>query len=155
MTELIEAIKAWPVIIQGALGSALFSLVILISQWVWKRCASSYSHHSKSARISWLISQCIRYEACLAEPGVPTIEAMVWILYRASRSFIKALLWLVYGLIMNSLLPLAGVIGYAVCIWYLFRTFQIVGPIDNQGNAEDRLQVLQKELVTLKGAESI
>lgn len=87
-----------------------------------------------------------------SEGGIPTIEGLLWIFYRASRPVIKALLWLVYGLILNSIFPLAGVIAFAVCIWYLFRAFEIVGPIEEMDDeaAKTKLAEIQDELNKLQ-----
>lgn len=150
MNELIEAIKAWPVIVQGALGSALFWLVLVVAQRARTRISKSYSHHSKSARITWLINQQTKYETYSSQGGIPTIEGLNLIFYRAARPFLKSLMWLVYGLIMDALESPAGVIAYLICLSYLFKAFEIVGPIDEQVDPQAKLKEIQDELAALE-----
>jgi hypothetical protein len=44
MTELIDTILKWPIIVQGALGSGLFWLVLFMGQKSVNKISDSYSH---------------------------------------------------------------------------------------------------------------
>ena len=149
MNELIEAIKAWPVIIQGALGSALFWLVLVLIQWAQARISTSYSHRSKATRLAWLVNEQTKYEAFTAEPGLSQIESLCFLFYRAARPLLKALIWLVYGLTMDAIINPAGLIAYMVCLYYLFRAFEVFAPIDTKVDAHERLQQITDEISKL------
>lgn len=150
MNELIEAIKAWPIIIQGALGSALFWLVLLFAQLARTHISAKYSLHSRDSRMSWLINEQIKLEAYCAESGIPQIETLVWLFYRASRPFLKSLMWLVYGLVMDAIVSPAGVIAYIVCISYLFKAFQVIRPIEDKIDPAEKLKKINDEIDKLE-----
>jgi hypothetical protein len=152
MNELIEAIKAWPIIIQGALGSALFWLVLVLAQWARTHISAKYSLHSRDSRLTWLVNEQTKIEACTAASGIPQIETLAWLFYRACRPFLKALMWLVYGLIMDSIVSPGGVIAYIVCISYLLKAFQIVGPIEDQTDLPEKLKKINDEIDKLQKA---
>lgn len=84
MDQLITAIKEWPVILQGALGSALFSLFLWLAAWARKHISLSYSRHSVDSRKTWLINQIVKYQLLDATEGLPRIEA-------CSSSFLSSL----------------------------------------------------------------
>ena len=47
MTESINLVKAWPVIIQGALGSALFWILLVVAQRAFNFTSEYFSKRSK------------------------------------------------------------------------------------------------------------
>ena len=145
MQELIDAIKAWPVIIQGALGSALFWLLLLVGQKFAAYAAGRYSHISKKARIAWLINEQAKCLASLAETPSDFSTYAVIILYRTSRSLIKAGMWLVLGLIAQSMISELGVIGFIGALYYLLRAYGVVAPMHPEKYTQERLDLLDAE----------
>jgi hypothetical protein len=146
MNELNEATKAWPIIIHGALSSALFWLVLVIFQWARSRISDSFSHHSKATRLSWLINEKAKYEAITSDSGLPQIESLLFLFYRASRPLLKSLMWLVYGLTMDAIISPVGVFAYMVCIYYLFKAFEIVAPLEDKIDPHKRLKEITDEI---------
>ncbi|WP_024594258.1 MULTISPECIES: hypothetical protein [unclassified Pseudoalteromonas] len=61
MSELMDAVMKWPIIVQGALGSGLFWIILLLGQKIVDKASDAYSHKSKKARISWLISSQFKF----------------------------------------------------------------------------------------------
>jgi hypothetical protein len=151
MNELIDAIKAWPVIVQGALGSALFWLVLVLGQRIRAAIAVKHSHYSKTARLSWLVSEQIKYSAFTATTMESQSHHITFLLYRASRPALKSLMWLIYGLVMDSIAHPAGVIGYMVSLVFLFRAFEIIGPVVND-NPQETLKSINEEIEKLNAA---
>lgn len=150
MQELIDAIKAWPIIIQGALGSALFWLVLLVAEQARRVAAAEYSKRSRSNRMTWLVNEQIRLRAVLAETSEAQTVALAFVFYRASRPALKAGMWLIYGLMMDSIFSPAGLIGYLVSLFYLIRAYALVGPIDTNGDLKARLKNVDEELESLE-----
>lgn len=146
MQELIEAIKAWPVIVQGALGSALFWLVLLIGQKATVAATEAYSRHSKDLRISWLTTAMIKYQGAIEN----RTDNAVMLLYRSARHLYKGIMWLALGLSIQSLLDVSGIIGFAGCIYYLLKAYAVVAPMDRSEDWEKRLQEINKELSELE-----
>lgn len=145
MHELVEAVKAWPVIVQGALGSALFWLVLLFGQRAAHATARRYSHISKNARMSWLINEQTKCLASIAKPPEAFATFAIILLYRSSRHVLKALMWLVLGLLASTLSSWLGCIGFVGCLYYLFKAYEVVAPLDSEAHNEARLVELNAE----------
>lgn len=153
LQELIDAVKAWPVIVQGTLGSALFWLIMLCGQFLTSRISKTYSHHSKRARLSWLISAHNKHSAIVSTNDTEQTVCFVILIYRSSRHLLRALMWLVMGLIFQSLYLPAGIIGFCGSLYYLFKAYEIVSPIEygEDSNAiltkiNEEIEKLEKEL---------
>jgi hypothetical protein len=89
MQELIDAIKAWPIIIQGALGSALFWLVLVVGQKITNALSIRFSTQSKSRRRARLVNQGLRLRALIAGDGPDRAQTTYFfsaLLYRASQA---------------------------------------------------------------------
>lgn len=129
MSELIDAIVKWPIIIQGALGSALFWLVLLIAQKAAYKLLEIYSHKSKAARKSWLVSSQFKYALGMGTLGhIEKAHFFSVLIYRSTRHSYKALMWLVLGLIANTFESPLGIVGYLGALVYLLRAFEVVSP---------------------------
>lgn len=146
MQELIEAIKAWPVIVQGALGSALFWLVLLIGQKATVAATEAYSRHSKASRISWLTTAGIKYQGAIEN----NTDYAIGLIYRSARDLYKGIMWLALGLSIQSLFDVSGIIGYAGCVYYLLKAYSVVAPLDTTENLKEKLQEINNELSKLK-----
>lgn len=149
MNELIEAVKAWPVIIQGALGSALFWLILVIGQLVTDTLAKRYSHHSREARGSWLTNEYGKLRAATSRTDEEFATYATILLYRASRRLFSALMWLAMGLIFQSIFMPAGIVGFLGCVYYLFQGGQIIGMLRPKAEANEQLEAVVKELAEL------
>lgn len=149
MNELIEAIKAWPIIIQGALGSALFWLILVIGQRLTDTLAKKYSHHSREARLSWLTNEHAKLKAATSSTDQEFATYATVLLYRASRKLFSALMWLAMGLIFQSIFMPAGIVGFLGCVYYLFQGGQIIGVLKPQVEANDQIEAIFKELTEL------
>ena len=150
MEDLLVVIKAWPIIVQGALGSALFSLIVFVGQRLARWAASRWSHTSKQARKTWLINEQAKCLATMAptHEGFSTFATIL--LYRASRHLFKALMWVVLGLLAGLFLSWLGVIGYLGGLYYLFKTYEVVSPMDVNVHNQARLEELRAELQRLE-----
>jgi hypothetical protein len=149
MQELVEAIKAWPVIVQGALGSALFWLILLVGQKLATRLASWQSTRSKRARRNWLVNERAKCLAGLA-PSAETFATYATILlYRASRPLCRSLLWLVLGLAFEALFFPAGLVGYIGALYYLFKAIDVLGVIHGERHTQSELEKIDHELESL------
>lgn len=152
MDSLLVKIKDWPVIIQGALGSALFYIVIIAGQKTTAFISTRITNASKSRKVAQLKNELVRLHA-LASSGKDEGAFFVsMLLLRASRYLIKALLWLTLGFIFSSFLEVLGVVGFLGCFYYLFSTLEVVKPISykDKGEIAKRIQEIQDQLQALK-----
>ncbi|WP_421347587.1 hypothetical protein [Aeromonas veronii] len=149
MQELLEAVKDWPVIVQGALGSALFSLIIFGGQAATKYITVKYSFHSKRSRYTWLVNRSAQLRANMAASDAEFSAYAIIMLYRASRYLFRALMWLSLGLLLEVFFQPAAVIGFAGCIYYLFKGYNVVGGLENTGDFPKQLEDTMKEIEDL------
>lgn len=150
MQELIDAIKAWPIIIQGALGSALFWLILLCGQYITTRISLSYSLHSKITRRNWLIGERAKCMANISKTNSEFSVYAIILMYRAARHLYKALMWLAMGLVFQSLFLPAEVVGFLGCLYYLFKVAEVLGPIDDEKHSAAALAEIDQELDELR-----
>src|SRR5690606_4819398 len=123
-----------PVIFQGALGSALFALVLFAGQKIAAYFLDTLRANSRQSRIRQLKEQLIRLRALKAKDRAERTYYISLLWLRASRHVIKALIWLTLGLAFNTILGVLGVVGFMGAIYYLFFALNIVKAITYDGN---------------------
>lgn len=139
--DIIEAVKAWPAILQGALGSALFAIVLWFIKWAFRVTRQKRKFQSIRSRRTSLQDRICLLQAVLAPSQREASEFVVLVLYRASRHGINAMIWVVYGLAAGSMIPLIGNVGFVVALYYLLKMAAAVGPVHHKSPADT-----QKEL---------
>jgi len=147
MQEIINIIKEWPVIVQGALGSGLFWLTLLIGQKIIEFLSYRYSKHSTKTRKTWLINRTavigLRLSYSVEEQGVYTSI----LLYRASRFLFHALMWLALGLTVQVIFVPLSIIGFLGCLYYLIKGISVVGASSkSEKELEKELKSIHEEL---------
>lgn len=149
MEQLFGAVKDWPVIVQGALGSALFSLIIIAGQRATTYLSNHINSVSKNRKRDRLNTQLTRLEALNSSDNAQSAfyAALLWI--RASRSVIKALMWLTLGFAFGSFLNVLGVVGFLGCFYYLFKVLEVVKPITDEGDITAKIKDLEQQLTLL------
>lgn len=149
MEKFITSIQDWPVIIQGALGSALFALVLFVGQKVASYFLDTFRASSRQSRIRQLREQLIRQKALKAKDHSERgyYASLLWL--RASRHVVKALIWLTLGLAFNSFLGVLGVVGFMGAIYYLFFALNIVKAINYDGDITKKIEEIKAEMAKL------
>lgn len=144
--QLITAITDLPVILQGAMGSALFAFTLYFGQRLFTFISDKYAQSSKQRRRQHLIEQQIKY-SILQTTDYATRSALVSLLiYRAFRSLFKGLIWLTLGLTVG----IFGFVGYIGCLYYFFQGLNTVTSAKTVDNVERKLQEIKDELTSLK-----
>ena len=149
MKDFWEVLQAWPVIIQGALGSALFALIVVVGQKMTGAVSPSISRISVQRQKSRLITQMTRLRAVTTKDDTLRgyYASILWL--RSSRYLLKGLIWLALGLAFGSFISSLGVVGYIGCIFYLFSALDGVKAIKKTGNEEQQLTELGEKLKEL------
>ncbi|MCS6192295.1 hypothetical protein [Shewanella baltica] len=151
MSDILKIVMEWPVIVQGALGSGLFWLTLLLGQKVFEKAWESYSKHSVKTRISWLTNRSGMIQLRLSKPVEQQSIYASLLLYRASRHLFRALMWLVLGLSLQLLFSPISLIGFLGCLYYLIEGYSIVkGTGEGEEELKQELQKIIKEIKTLK-----
>jgi hypothetical protein len=132
--RLLAAITDLPVIIQGALGSALFALVMYFGQRVAARLQEQWSSHSRSRRHTYLIEQKVKLGIFVAQDNAEMVACISLLAYRALRAVVKAMIWLVLGLLGGSFMTVLGAAGFLGAACYLFSALATLSPPKKQGD---------------------
>ncbi|WP_143501105.1 hypothetical protein [Pseudomonas sp. Irchel 3H3] len=152
MEKLIASIQDFPVIVQGAMGSALFALVLYVGQKIAAYCFDSVRARSKRNQIRQIKEQYIRFCAISAREFTERTYYVSVLWLRASRHLVKALIWLVLGLVSESAFGALGAfgpfgaVGFMGAIFYLFLALNIVKPIEFDGDVEQKTKELKSEM---------
>jgi len=121
MNNIIETITAWPIIVQGALGSALFALISFLGQKAVKFLFSKWEKYSKQNN-KVLDSQKIALIQGYINNDQKLINHVLSIMVFSSLHYLmKATLFVGLGLVAESLLPVFGGVGYFIGFIYLFK----------------------------------
>jgi hypothetical protein len=150
LNDLIEIVKQWPAIIQGALGSGLFWLTLNLAQKVFKWSSLHFSKYSKSQRISWLISREAKHGAFGG--AIDNSEAAYCtsvLIYRSLRFVYMGFLWLGLGLVISPFIESGLVIGGMGLIYFFLKAYEVVSPISADENTPEAWQETKQELIDL------
>lgn len=149
MVELVNAIKEWPTIIQGALGSALFWLFLLLAQKAFHSIVQYMSKRSKGKRISWLVSRECKHSAFGNPSDAAAAFATSALIYRSLQHVYKALMWLGLGIVLSYFYQLTIVVGGIGFIYFLFKAYDEVSPFKPGENTPEARAKVIEELITL------
>lgn len=146
MEKIIESIQNWPVIFQGALGSALFAAVLFVGQKIFTYFAEVFHAKSKKLRAKQLKEQLIRLRAISAKDYNERAfyASLLWL--RASRYVVKALIWITLGLLFDYFIKPLGFVGFVGAIHYLFFALNIVKGISYEGDIPSKIAEIKKEM---------
>ena len=150
MNELLEAMKAWPVLVQGTVSSAIFWLVLLVGQKITSMAVAAYSKRSRVARRSYVVSRLYKFRAFNEKDAATASFYVSAVLFRASRPAIRALMWLVAGLMLNSVISHLGIVAFAACLYFLFKAYSVVAPYSMEMDHAAEIRALEQELAALK-----
>ncbi|MAX53436.1 MAG: hypothetical protein CMH22_15785 [Methylophaga sp.] len=133
--NIFEEIIKWPVIVQGALGSALFWLVLLLGQKTAVFISKKITEDRDVAT----------YFSLLAKAG-PTREfrfdGLLTCLYAGFHYFLKAAIIALVSLIVSPINNVIPIVGYLVSLYFLFRSLSYVQHFSSLGSKEDAIKRL-------------
>lgn len=153
MDKLIAAIQDWPVLIQGAVGSAIFWLVLVIGQRIASGISAEIRRRSRKTERAYLQNQIIRLNALKSGSNATSgayYASVLW--YRASRDLIRGLIWLTLGLMFGTLSSVFAIVGFLGCLAFLFAAHEVVKPISDDGKIDEKLAELTARLAVLKNS---
>lgn len=150
MEIIINRILQWPVIVQGALGSGLFWLILFLGQKAFAASSSKYISFNKNRRLGKLQAERIRYRAFIVEDRGLSVFLIIGLIYGAMHNLIKSLICVCIGLLLQSFIPVFGAIGFLFALYYLFNAADAVRDIDSKVDKKNRVEELATEIMTLK-----
>jgi len=152
MNELIKAASEWPVLLQGAIGSGIFWLVLVAGQKISISISKKYSESSKKRRKNFLIEQRLKYYYKTTSDNIIRGTVFSALTYRALRNFLKAIIWLTLGMLGKEFLSSLAIIGYVGTLYYLFAALNTVTPVPEEDDPSKKLEEMNSELKKLDEA---
>ena len=119
LIQAYEAIKQWPVLLQGVAGSALFAALSYLGKAVTKRTIAHISKVNERLRKDNLFRE-LFHKKFIRLPGM-TDTIMILSLFQASSYFASGLIFLALGWLFDGLIPLSLKIGLLGFLYYIFR----------------------------------
>ncbi|MCU8562355.1 hypothetical protein M2G36_21620 [Vibrio vulnificus] len=119
--NVIETVTAWPVIVQGALGSALFALVSYTGQAVVRIASSKWASYSQYNNSILASQKASLIDAHLKNDDIHVGSILSELVFCSLHYIMKAVLFVALGAVVESLLPVFGFVGYLIGFIYLFK----------------------------------
>ncbi len=154
MNTVLDKILDWPVIVQGAVGSALFSLILYLGQKTFVFVPRLASKVTVGRRRSYLHTRLLRLHSASRDDLLGQAAFASALCYRALRDLFKALIWLTLGLLFTNFVGVWGVVGYLGCLYYLFFALEVVKPITVEGSEiQTRIQEIKQQIAQLESCQ--
>ena len=151
MKSVVEQILQWPLIVQGALGSALFWLILTLGGRMVRWLGAQARGLSRKRRLDMLHAEAIRLHAFTNESQQTSIYAFAGLIYMATQYVMKGLAAICLGLIFASIFPVFGIVGFVMALYYLLYGGSIVRDVDlSKIDAKAELERIDKEVAELE-----
>lgn len=137
LERLVLAITDLPVIVQGAMGSAVFASLLFLAQKILMAISMQYANSSARRKRQALIDELATLEAKVADKVDTKTYYTVIVIYRSSRYVIRGLIWLSLGLMFSSTISVFGIVGY---LWGTYHMLQALRIVQGFNDAQDLLK---------------
>ena len=141
-----------PVIVQGALGSALFAFALLSGQKAFRFLAARTSKFNKNRRLAYLTDETAKLHIIKGKEFSQKGAFISLLVYRSLRSFAKAFIWLSLGLLCSTVVPVFGVAGYLGALYYFFLGLNTLRAPEKVEDVPAKLAELSAERKQIKEA---
>jgi hypothetical protein len=132
--SLSEWIQSWPVIVQGAIGSALFAFILFIGQVITRFAMTRLRSEKETAEFFALMAW--SHKRPYIELSTRSFFSCI---YAALHFFLKAMIVLVAAWILAPLSYIISIVGYLISVYYLFRALARVPHLSDLGDVDARL----------------
>ena len=140
--DIVKSVTDWPVIVQGALGSALFWAILEIGQRGIRRIASRLGDDKETA--NWFA---LAAHELSGEPGA---HVRFICLYGAIHYFLKGLIVTVLSWAVLPLLDVFAVAGYVIAAYFFFRALAFVPHTSSLGSGPERRRRFEESIAETK-----
>lgn len=142
LERLVSAITDLPVIVQGALGSALFASLLFLGQKLLAVLSGHYAKSSVRREKQALLDELATLDALTAESVEERTYHTVIVIYRSARYAMRGLFWLTLGLAFTNTISVFGIIGFWWCSYYLLQAMRTLqGVSEGQDHLKRREEV--------------
>ena len=149
MTIIDEILKLSP-IIQGALGSALFALILWALKITFGFLHKKTISFNQNNLLNKYQSDLIRYTALESGDVNSNTLAMVGLLYFAFSDFIKAIISLCVGVLFSSIFPMFKEISFLFALYFLYLALDSVKVAKSEKTYAENIEELKAKIDALK-----
>jgi hypothetical protein len=148
MDTILNFINNSPVVIQGAAGSALFWVILVIGQRIFNIIGTKFSLVNAKYKEETFYREYIQIKLFRGERRHEVISMCT---YQALSYLLRGFVFLGLGFIMSDFIPLSNSIGGVGFLFYLFRSLGWMKPFyvgEEQSEMErwNRIKVIEQEL---------
>jgi hypothetical protein len=140
--DIVKTVTDWPVIVQGALGSALFWAILEIGQRIARRIAARLGSDRETA--NWFA---LAGHEASGEPGA---KARFFCIYGAMHYFLKGLIVFVLSWAVSPLLDVFASVGYLIAAYFFFRALAFVPHTNTLGSIPERRRRFEESIARAK-----
>lgn len=145
MNDLVAKITDWPVVVQGAAGSALFWLILLVATKITDRSLQATVSFGKKKRLEVLYAEHLLLSATSTGDKADRTMAVAALLYGALHYALKGLAALALSLMLGDLVPVLKAVGTAFSAYYFLWALTIVRDIpSNDEKIASRLERVEQ-----------
>ena len=150
MKNIVDEILRWPVIVQGALGSALFWLILTGSTSLARKISTSFRGVSRVRRLDVLRTELVRYSGYASDDHATSAFVVASLLYSATNEIVKAIAVICLGFIFETIAPIFRTIGFVMALYYLVWAANAVRTPKTIADPETKIKELNDEIARLE-----
>ncbi|MHC0044034.1 hypothetical protein ACGDLY_012170 [Vibrio campbellii] len=147
--EIINEILELPVIVQGALGSALFAFIAWLLKILFNHVNVAFSKFNKQFRDEAKTAELVGLYYEQSGRGSDSTIFLTWCIYYALVHLTQAAIWLVLGSVLGGFISTFTYVGYLGALYYLFRARKMLPKGNNDFSSEEldaKILKLEQEL---------
>jgi hypothetical protein len=150
VSSILDKVLQWPVIVQGALGSALFWLILTVGEILTKKLGVKVSGITKKQKLSRLNNEFVRYSTLATNDKFLISAGVVMLLYASLHYIVKALVMVCLGFIFSGVNYVFGIVGYVMALYYLFWAADAVRDTEKGIDPKQKVKELEDKIALLK-----
>jgi len=148
--SIFDEILKWSPIIQGALGSALFALILWALKILFSFLHKKTTSFNQKTQLNKLQSDLIRYTALESGNLNSNTLALVGLLYFAFSYFIKAIICLCVGVLLSTFFPMFKEISFLFALYFLYLALDSVKTGKSEKNYSETITELTLKIDKIK-----
>jgi hypothetical protein len=119
--NIVKTILQWPVIVQGALGSALFWLILVLGQTAIGLISRRATKFSTDWRKKSLTREYIARRLFWDDDRDVNILGFNLCIYHGLQFGFRGLVFVTLGFISGQVIPVFGIVGYLGALYFFLR----------------------------------
>lgn len=151
---MIEQILQLPVIVQGALGSALFALVLWVFKILGAFLVDKFSFFDKKIKVHKLNAQLVMCTALKSDDTSIITFALVGLISFALSNFFKAVGCVLVGFLLSDYFPLFKEISILFALYFIYVAITCFAESVISTDFDEKIKRIETQLKALSTKET-